>query len=89
MPKSSIFTCVSAGVLLAVGGIVLNTYGFPAWAGAEQIDPAAPRAASVVLECRAEARPISPLIYGLAGQAEYLECRRHRAAARRQSNQPV
>jgi hypothetical protein len=69
MRKFLIVTCVGTGVLLSIGGIVLNTFGFPAWADAEQIDPTAARIASAVLECRAEPRPISPLIYGLGGQA--------------------
>ncbi len=69
MRKYSIFACVSGGVLVATALIVVRTAPFRATADAEQIDPAAARTAAVVLACRAEAQPISPLIYGLGGQA--------------------
>lgn len=67
MRKLSTLACVS--VVVALGGIILYAYGYPAWADTEQVDPGAPRTVSAVVQCRADAQPINPLIYGLGGQA--------------------
>ncbi len=57
------------GVLFATAGVVIYDSPFRAWVDAEQLDPGSPRSATFVLQCSAQAQPISPLIYGAGGQA--------------------
>ena len=60
------------GAVLATGLMVVGRGApFGEWFDGEfQLNPQAPRVATFVLDCTAEARPISPLIYGIGGHVE-------------------
>jgi Glycoside hydrolase family 44 len=63
---------VAVGAVLAMGLVVVGRgTSLGDWFDGEpQLNPQAPRDATFVLECAAQAQPISPLIYGIGGHAD-------------------
>jgi Glycoside hydrolase family 44 len=62
---------LAAGAILTTGLVVARDVSLRDWVENEvQLVGRDPRAASMVVECTAEARPISPLIYGIGGIPE-------------------
>ncbi len=68
--KSSV--ALAVGAVFAMGLMVVSRgISFGDWFDGEfQLNPQDPREATFVLDCAAEARSISPLIYGIGGHAE-------------------
>src|SRR5262245_21459868 len=69
MHRKKAIVCLVLSSVAATGLLVVGRdRAFREWVDSEiQQNPRDPRAASVVIDCTAEARPISPLIYGVGG----------------------
>jgi Glycoside hydrolase family 44 len=70
MRNSQTMILLSAGVLLATALGVSRVEPAPGGGASSQLNPQDARKASFVVDCAAEAQPISPLIYGIGGSSD-------------------